>query len=521
MSKSAFFFALITLLLGTAGGYWIASNKPLPWLQQQAGQGKMDMAASPPARKPLFYRNPMNPEITSPTPAKDPMGMDYIPVYADAETPKKERKPLFYRNPMNPEITSPTPAKDPMGMDYVPVYADADAPKKERKPLFYRNPMNPEITSPTPAKDSMGMDYVPVYADADANPDEEPSGTVRIDSVTVQNIGVRTALVERRNISHDIRTIGRITFNEERMAALHPKTEGWIAKQFVDKTGEQVKRGTILLSIYSPQLVATEQEYLLALNNLKTLRDSPYADIRRGAEELVDSSRERLTLLDVPEHQIRELEKTRKLKKNLHIHSPFKGIVINIGARQGQYVTPKTELYQIADLTRIWAYADIYEYELPWIKVGDEVEMTLTALPGRTFTGKLAYIYPYGEAKTRTIKVRLEFDNPDLALKPEMFSDVIIHSSKQTDTLVVPDEAVVRSGERNLIFVTREGGKFEPREVKLGLSSNGLIQILAGLKEGDRVVTSSQFLIDSESKLREATAKMLEAIKSGKGDAAQ
>jgi len=471
MSKSAFFFALITLLLGATGGYWIANNQPLPWLDKLAGSG-MAMDAKQPERKPLFYRSPMNPGVTSPTPAKDPMGMDYVPVYADEEQPRKERKPLFYRNPMNPGVTSPTPAKDPMGMDYVPVYADEDA-----------------------------------------DTGKEPTGTVKIDPVTIQNIGVRTTKVVRRTLTHDIRTIGRVSFNEERMARLHPKTEGWIAKQFVDKTGEAVKRNTILLSIYSPQLVSTEQEYLLALNNLETLKDSPYADIRRGAEELVASSRERLSLLDVPEHQIRELEKTRKVKKNLHIHSPFKGIVIEIGARPGQYITPKTELYMIADLSRIWAYADIYAYELPWVAAGDKVEMTLSSLPGRTFTGKLAYIYPYGEAKTRTIKVRLEFDNPDLALKPEMFSEVTIHSGKQVDALVVPDESVVRSGTRNLIFISIKGGKFEPREVKLGLSSEGYVQVLAGLREGELIVTSSQFLIDSESKLREATAKMMEAIK--------
>lgn len=388
---------------------------------------------------------------------------------------------------------------------------------QERKPLFYRNPMNPDITSPVPAKDSMGMDYVPVYADNDSD-NGEPAGTVKIDPVTEQNIGVRTAKVMQQSLSHTIRTVGRVDYDEERMVRLHPKVEGWIEKLFIEKTGEQVEKDTILLSIYSPQLVTSQQEYLLALNNLQTLAASKQEDIRRGAEEMVKTSRERLELLDVPAHQIRELEKSRKIKKNLHIHSPFRGIVLKIGAREGQYITPKTELYMLADLSRVWVIADIYEDDLPWVNAGDEISMELNGIPGRTFSGRLTYIYPYAEAKTRTIKVRLEFDNPDLLLKPNMFANVTIHAQSQQDAVVIPSEAVVRSGMREQVFVVRGPGKFEPREVKLGVSSGGLVQILAGVIPGEEVVTSSQFLIDSESKLREATAKMLEgaATKQGK-----
>jgi Cu(I)/Ag(I) efflux system membrane fusion protein len=250
----------------------------------------------------------------------------------------------------------------------------------------------------------------------------------------------------------------------------------------------------------------------LALNNLKALEKSPVADIRRGAEALVKSSRERLLLLDVPVHQIRELERTRKIKKSLHIHSPAKGIVMKIGAREGQYVTPATELYMIADLHRVWVYADIYEYELPWVKQNDPVEMQLAGVPGKVFKGHVAYIYPYAEEKTRTIKVRLVFENPELRLKPEMFAEVTIFASKQENAVVIPEEAVIRSGTRNQVFVVRGSGKFEPRSVVLGLVSNGKVAILQGLKVGEEVVTSAQFLIDSESKLREATAKMMEPV---------
>jgi len=264
---------------------------------------------------------------------------------------------------------------------------------EDRKPLFYRNPMNPEVTSPVPAKDNMGMDYVPVYADETEA--AETAGTVIINPAIEQNMGVRTAAAQRKNLTRIVRAVGRVAYDEERIVRLHPKTEGWIERLRVDKTGEWVKKNDDLLSIYSPQLVASQQEYILALNNLKVLEKSPIEDIRQGAQELVDSSRERLKLLDVPAHQLHELQHSHSIKKSLHIHSPADGIVVEIGAREGQFVTPSTQIYMIADLSRVWVYADIYEYELPWIKQGDAVEMRLAGLPGRVFKGRLAFIYPY------------------------------------------------------------------------------------------------------------------------------
>jgi membrane fusion protein, copper/silver efflux system len=381
--------------------------------------------------------------------------------------------------------------------------------KRSGQPLFYRNSMNPSVTSPVPAKDAMGMDYVPVYADADASV-ADAAGTIKIDSVTVQNIGVRTATAQKTTLSHVVRAVGRVAYDEEHIVRLHPKTEGWIETLRVDKTGQWVKQNEDLLSIYSPQLVVSQQEYVLALNNLKILAKSPIEDIRRGAGELVDSSRERLKLLDVPAHQLHDLTISHTIKKSLHIHTPADGIVINIGAREGQYVTPETEIYMIADLSKVWVYAEIYEYELPWVKVGDPVEMQLAGVPGRIFKGHLAFIYPYAEAKTRTIKVRLVFDNAELLLKPDMFVEVTIHAGKQVDAVVIPSEAVIRSGAKTQVLIARGAGKFEPRLVTTGLSSNGDVAILDGVKAGEEVVTSAQFLIDSESRLHEATAKMME-----------
>ncbi len=473
MNKQTVMGVLIALVLGAGGGYWVAN-----YLGGEGAAPGSDTA------------------MTSDEPAV-----------------------LFYRNPMNPAITSPVPAQDEMGMDYIPVYAEEQKPQKEPEIIFYRNPMNPAITSPVPAQDEMGMDYIPVYAEADGESKSGPTGTVRIDPVTVQNIGVRTALAERTSLSRHIRSVGRVDFDEERLSRLHPKTEGWVEELYIDKTGEQIGKDAILLSIYSPQLVTSQQEYLLALNNLDVLRESPYEEIREGAKALVNSSRERLELLDVPEHQIRDLERSRKIKKNLHIHSPFDGVIINIGAREGQYVTPTTELYKIADLSRVWVFADVYENEVSWIQAGDPVDMKIAALPGKMFSGRVGYIYPYAEAKTRTIKVRLEFDNPEQLLKPDTFADVIIHAQRKVDAIVIPTEAVVRSGEREQVFVVRGPGKFEPRVVTLGVSAKGMVQVLEGVHAGEEVVTSSQFLIDSESKLREATAKMLETMSTRQGGA--
>ncbi len=378
----------------------------------------------------------------------------------------------------------------------------------KREPLFYRNPMDPTVTSPTPAQDSMGMDYIPVYAEESGS--GEAVGTVEIDPVVVQNIGVRTAKAELRALSRTIKTVGRVDFNEERMARLHPKVDGWIEEIRIDKTGQHVEPDDILLSFYSPKLVSAQQEYLLALENEAALEKSPFEQIRSGASSLTQSARERLELLDVPAHQIHELEESRKIKKYIHIHAPWAGTVLRIGARAGQFVTPSTELYMMVDLRQVWVYADVYEYELPWVNAGDEVEMTLASVPGKTFRGTLDYLYPYAEAKTRTTKVRLVFDNADRLLRPDMFADVTIFSDRQEDVIVIPSEAVVRSGDRIQAFVVRGPGKFEPRDIQTGIESRGFVSVLEGVLEGEEVVTSAQFLVDSESKLREATAKMLE-----------
>ena len=377
--------------------------------------------------------------------------------------------------------------------------------EKKSEPLYYRHPMNPSVTSPVPAKGEMGMDYIPVYADEG----DGPAGTVRIDPVTTQAIGVRTAIATHQAIAREIHTVGRVAFNEEGIVRLHPKTEGWVEELRIQKTGQTIAFDEILLGLYSPQLMATQQEYLLALKNLESLSPGTSADIRRSTQNLVTTSMERLELLDVPRHQLEGMKNERTVKKLLHIHSPAAGTVINVGVRKGQYVTPRDELYFIADLSRVWVYVDIFEDELPWVQVGNEVVMTVNALPGETLQGKLSYIYPYAEPKTRTIKARLEFDNSDGRLKPDMLTNITIMAQPQEHVLVVPSEAIVRSGIRKKVFVVTAPGKFEPREITAGVSGSGMTRILSGVRLGEEVVVSAQFLIDSESKLREAAAKMM------------
>lgn len=374
------------------------------------------------------------------------------------------------------------------------------------EPLFYRNPMNPEITSKTPAKDEMGMDYIPVYASDQVG--SGPAGTVLIDPVTLQNIGVRTGFVEQKPISYTIRAPGRITFDESLLTKINARTEGWVEKLSINRTGDYVAADTILLDLYSPKLVSSQQEYLLALQNWEVQKNSPYPDIRKGAEDLKNLARRRLELLDVPEHQIRELEQTREVSETLHIHTPSSGTVLLVGVQEGQHITPATDLYHLVDLSRVWVLADIFEHELAWVKEGARAAMRVDSLPGVSFEGTVDYIYPFLNPETRTARVRLVFDNPDQLLKPDSFSTVTLEGATRAEALVVPAEAVIRTGTRNTVFVVTGEGRFEPRQVELGVISDQGIQIVSGLMAGEEVVTSGQFLLDSESKLAEAIAKM-------------
>ncbi|HHM02634.1 MAG TPA: efflux RND transporter periplasmic adaptor subunit [Caldithrix abyssi] len=422
---------------------------------------------------------------------------------------------------MHPEVILDEPGQCPKcGMNLVPVKgsgsqassAGAEKPKGERKVLYWQAPMNPTEIYDKPGKSNMGMDLVPVYED------EVNSGSmVKVDPTTVQNMGVRMAFVEKRDFSRVIRTVGKIGYNEENIYAVSTRISGWIEKLKVNYTGEEVRKGQELLEIYSPELVTTQQEYLLALKNRKQLAGSKFASIREGAEDLVRASRQRLEYWDIPESSIRRLEESGEVRKTLALEAPHSGVVINKNADEGQFVKAGMTLYHIADLSTVWVDVSIYDNEAPWVKVGATAGMELSYLPGKTFEGRVSYIYPYLDEKARDIKVRMEFKNPGLELKPGMYANIHIDTPPVPDALVVPSEAVIRSGQRNLVFISRDKGRFEPREVILGEESeDGKVRIISGVLEGEKVVISAQFLLDSESRLQEAIQKMLAAKSAGK-----
>jgi Cu(I)/Ag(I) efflux system membrane fusion protein len=377
--------------------------------------------------------------------------------------------------------------------------------KAEKKIKYWQAPMDPAYIRDEPGKSPMGMDLIPVYDEGDD--DKMEAGTVKIDPVTIQNIGVRTERVERKTLTKTVRTVGIVDYDEKRVYHVNTKIEGWVEKLYVDFTGQKVNKDDYLLEIYSPKLVATQEEYLLAKS---------YQEKAGGATDLpgggsvLELAKKRLELWDVPRHQIRELEESGVIKKTIHVHSPARGIVVKKNVKEGMFVKPGINLYTIADLSRVWVYADVYEYEMAWVKVGQEAEMVLAAYPGRVFMGKVTFINPFMEPKTRTVKVRLEFDNTEGMLKPDMFANVMLKSRLESAAVAVPVEAVLLSGERSVVMVARGGGKFTPKEVTLGVEAGGYYEVIGGLKAGEEVVTSAHFLIDSESRLKEAISKMLE-----------
>lgn len=398
------------------------------------------------------------------------------------------------------------PSRPAEPMEKAAGYEGNAAPSGERKILYWRAPMNPKEIYDKPGKSAMGMDLVPVYEDAMGG-----GATVKIDPVTQQNMGVRTAVVKKGPLVYGIRTFGHITPDETRTVQVTPKTSGWIEKLYVNFTGIFVEKGEPIYEIYSPELVAAQEEYLVTYRNLDRLSN-------KSDRGLIRSAHRRLRYFDVPESEILGIEKSGMVKKTLKILSPFSGFVIEKNVEEGGFVKTGTRVFRIADLTHIWVEAHIYEYELPWVKEGQSAEMTLSYLPGKFFSGKVTYVYPYIQPKTRDVVIRLEFENPDLELKPDMYADVLIKSVSEEEGLIIPSEAVIRSGVRNIVFMTRDRGKFIPRDVILGRSlEDRRIEIVAGLSEGDSVVISGQFLLDSEAKLKEAVQKMLDA-KEREGD---
>lgn len=334
-----------------------------------------------------------------------------------------------------------------------------------------------------------------------------PAGTVTIPPEKQTLAGVRTAVVERKSLVRDIHTTAQIVADETRIAHVHVKVAGFIDKVYVDFVGQLVKKGEPLFTLYSPDLVSTQEEYLIAKRGNATLGSAPFQEISQGSQSLLQSARQRLKLWDISDDQIKELDETGKVNKDLTFYSPITGFVTDRKVFPQTSVTPDTELYTVSDLSTVWANADIYEYEVPFVHLGQRVSLTLSYYPGKTYSGNISYIYPTVDPQTRTVKVRVQIPNPGFVLKPQMFADAQLHVDYGSKILV-PQEAVLNSGTEQHVFVVHEGGMFEPRKVSIGPVVDGNAVILSGLKAGETVVVSGNFLIDSESGLKNAMGGM-------------
>ncbi len=364
---------------------------------------------------------------------------------------------------------------------------------KKRKVLFWRAPMNPNEIHDAPGKSSMGMELIPVYADASG-----AAGVVSVNPVMQQDMNVKTAIVKSGELNANVLTNGILDPDEQKEYVATTKIGGWIDKMYINYTGQKVHKGDKLIKIYSPELVAAQEEYLTALAYDNAMSTS-------GARSnLTKNAIRKLQLLDVTNAEIQHLKETKKVRKYIILTAPFDGTVLYKGVEEGAKINRGTPLLKIANLRNLWILADIYEYELFKIGLGDKVQVTFDYLPGKVYSGKVSFIYPTLDTKTRTIKVRIDLPNPNGELKPGMFASVNIKGKSYGVHPLVPEQSILRSGRVNTIIVALGGGKFKPVQIELGAYSNGFYQVLSGLKAGTRIVTSAQFLIDSESNLNAA-----------------
>jgi Cu(I)/Ag(I) efflux system membrane fusion protein len=396
------------------------------------------------------------------------------------------------------------------GLVYVALRKGAE-PAAPAAATRYQCPMHPTVVRDAPGSCPIcGMDLVPI--DPAAAPAEDASGVAGRAGVTIgaekrQLLGIRSEEIHHGPLERELRTVGRVAVDERRLHHIHTKYEGYVEHLHVDFTGKYVERGDHLLSIYSPELVATQQEYLLAWNARRQMEKSGIPAVAQGSLDLLDAARQRLLLWDIRAEDIEALERSGKVERTVDLHSEVSGYVVQKQAFHGMRVTPADTLFDIADLSHVWVLADVYESDLPLVRIGMAGEVTVPYLPGRSWRGPVTYVNPTVEEKTRTIKVRIELRNEGLQLKPDMFADVRLRAELGTG-LSVPESAVIDSGGRKLVFVDRGEGRFEPREVQLGVRVGSFFQVLAGLEDGERVVTSANFLLDSESSLRSALAGM-------------
>ncbi|GAB4223636.1 MAG: hypothetical protein Tsb005_19330 [Gammaproteobacteria bacterium] len=362
----------------------------------------------------------------------------------------------------------------------------ANTASTERKPLYWVAPMDANYRRDKPGKSPMGMDLVPVYADDRAAATDDPNA-VRISAAVQNNLGVRTAPVVRSDLARQINTVGYVTPDENLIEHVHTYTDGWVRKLYVKTTGEHVQKGQLLLELYSPTLVNAQEEFLLALAN--------------NDQRLQKATRKKLLTLGMSAQQIDQIQQARQTENLVKIFANTDGIVSQLFVREGAYVKPDKDLLVLEDLAHIWVIAEVFERQAPWVKAGQSAQASMPYLADKIWRGVVDYVYPRLDPQTHTVKVRLRFDNQDELLKPNMYADVIIFAAVESQALNIPAEALIRSGNGDRVVVQLANGQFKSKPVKIGIESGDRVQILAGLKEGERVVTSAQFLLDSETNL--------------------
>jgi Cu(I)/Ag(I) efflux system membrane fusion protein/cobalt-zinc-cadmium efflux system membrane fusion protein len=433
----------------------------------------------------------------------------------------------LHQCPMHPEVLEEQPGSCPIcGMPLQPVdgatggteHVEHAGGSGDREVLYWYAPMDPTYMREEPGLSPMGMPLVPRYAD---EAEASGSGVVRIDPVQVQNIGLVSVAAERRDLHRHIRTVGILDFDAERVSWVNVKFSGWIEKVHVNYVGQEVRAGDPLFEIYSPELVTTQEEYLRAVDYVGSLSGSPRPEARRQAEDLLHATRERLTYWDISEEQIQALEAQRVVQRRLTVLSPGSGVVAEVAreALEGMFVEPGMNLYKVADLSSVWAHADIYEQDMPWVYAGQRAEVRLPYEPDRRYESQVLFLYPEVSQETRTVKICVEIPNRQGNLRPGMYADVILDGRTVTGAVTVPRSAILRSGERNLIFVDLGKGRFAPREVSLGVTGEGdRVQIVSGVEPGEAVVVQAQFMLDSESRVQEAIAKFLDRTRAAGGE---
>jgi len=467
--------SLVIISLAFAAGFYVNG-----YLINQ----ELDAAADP-----LYWVAPMDANYRRDKPGKSPMGMDLVPVYPELElaADKAQKTALYWVAPMDANYRRDKPGKSPMGMDLVPVYPELEvaADKAQRTPLYWVAPMDANYRRNKPGKSPMGMDLKPVYSEQSST--AVPAGGVRISPAVENNLGVRTELVSIERLQVPIDTVGFVQFDEDRLHHIHVRAEGWIEKLYISTEGDRVKAGQKLFDFFSPELANAQEDYLSLIKN--------------NSRSLQFAAKARLQALGISRQQIDRLVRSQKVEQFVAYYAHTDGFISALHVRHGMFVVPASEIMAVGNIDTVWVIAEVFERQMASLKKGQQVRITVNARPGDEWLGRVDYLYPELDSKTRTAKVRVVIDNRDARLKPNMFAALVITAAAASNLPHIPRQALIRGGRGDRVVVSSNDGHFQSRAVLAGAELGRRVQIIRGLKAGERVVVSGQFLIDSESNL--------------------